>query len=50
MIGIMRHVEYDNIKEDRLILSVMAYFTDFSLTLSESIVNVIDVLNKGLHV
>lgn len=50
MIGIMCYVEYDNIKEDRLILLVMVYFIDFFFMLLELIVNVIDVLNKGLYV
>ena len=45
MIDIKRYLEFDNIKKDRLFISVY-----FSFTLSESIVNVIGVLNKGLHV
>ena len=45
MIDIKRYLEFDNIKKDRLFISVY-----FSFTLSESLVNVIGVLNKGLHV
>ena len=48
MIDIKRYLEFDNIKRQTIYISDGLFY--FSFTLSDSIVNIIGVLNKGLHV